>query len=88
MTEEVKIALIVLSASLSLAAIVLHILPLFLRGGGSGTVKYVNLGIHVLLFPLLFALGADLWLVVIAIMSSVCIYTAVGYIKMKREGGK
>ena len=86
MTEEIRIAMLVMAGVLALLAAVFHFLSAFFRPRIRGAVPYINIVIHIALFFDLFLVGASLAELVAVLMASVCLYSLFSYLALRREG--
>ena len=68
--------------------IALHTLVAFLRGTVSRILGYVNVGLHLLLFPLLLMLEAELELIALALVASLLVHLFVSYLASRSTRGK
>ena len=82
---------LVMASIVGILILASHILPVFMKGRCAEVVKYIGIPLHLGLFVLLFFAGAELDLMVLALMVSVFTSALVGYISYlngKGEAGK
>ena len=79
---------LVMACIMGVAILASHILPLFLSGGIKKGVSLIGIPLHLALFVLLFFAGAELDIMVLSLMVSLFVYSAVNYASYLKDKGE